>query len=283
MIPERVLPLQQNPSGTHGTNPEPQLSSDPFEDLSFQLLVSKMQTSVRTSPAPTSNHKESIELPSARQRNAENLSPVNCMSATPPIPTFHSSQEHQHSSPNPFITGLNCSNPFTERTPNAGNPFRMETGESRIPSPVLAGAAASHPFPVLPPPSCGPGKPLFPVGAAANAFCRRGGSLKVEKVQPRGWVTFDEDENVPTKLKPSASVADFTRLGSGTPAGCPALLASDFALGGDCGPSAAACLCSLPARKPPAPPVPPAAASSRGPAGPSLAPKAPPSRGFTER
>ncbi|NXV58888.1 SYNJ1 protein, partial [Molothrus ater] len=293
-LPSEPAPCQQpqNPSGTHGTNPEPQLSSDPFEDLSFQLLVSKMQTSVRTSPAPTSNHKELIELPSARQRNAENLSPVNCMSATPPIPAFHSSQEHQHSSPNPFITGLNCSNPFTERTPNAGNPFRMETGESRIPSQVLAGAAASHPFPVLPPPSCGPGKPLFPVGAAANAFCRRGGSLKVEKVQPRGWVTFDEDENVPTKLKPSASVADFTQLGSGTPAGCPALLgaertallASDCALAGDCGPrAAAACLCSLPAREPPAPPVPPAAASSRGPAGPSLAPQGPPSRGFTER
>ncbi|XP_030801362.1 synaptojanin-1 isoform X2 [Camarhynchus parvulus] len=291
-LPSEPAPSQQqNPNGTHGTNPEPQLSSDPFEDLSFQLLVSKMQTSVRTSPAPTSNQKELIQLPSARQRNADNSNPVNCMSAIPPIPTFHSSQEHQHSSPNPFITGLNCSNPFTERTPNAGNPFRTETRESRIPSQVLAGAAASHPFPVLPPPSCGTSKPLFPVGAAENAFCLRSKSLKVENVQPRGWVTFDEDENFTAKLKPSASVPDFTQLSSGKPAGCPALLgaehktflASDFPFDGDWGQSAADCFCTLPARKPPAPPVPSRAASNRSPAEPSLAPRVSPSHGFTER
>ncbi|NWZ99761.1 SYNJ1 protein, partial [Nesospiza acunhae] len=291
-LPSEPAPSQQqqNPNGTHGTNPEPQLSSDPFEDLSFQLLVSKMQTSVRTSPAPTSN-QELIQLPSARQRNAKNLNPVNCMSAMPPIPTFHSSQEHQHSSPNPFITGLNCSNPFTERTPSAGNPFRTETQESRIPSQVLAGAAAPCPFPVLPPPSCGTSKPLCPVGAAGNAFCLRSKSLKVENVQPRGWVTFDEDENFTTKLKPSASVPDFTQLSSGNPAGCPALLgaehktflASDFAFDGDWGQSAADCFCTLPARKPPAPTVPSRAASNRSPADPSLAPSVSPSHGFTER
>ncbi|XP_074385996.1 synaptojanin-1 isoform X6 [Zonotrichia albicollis] len=292
-LPSEPAPSQQhqNPNGTHGTNPEPQLSSDPFEDLSFQLLVSKMQSSVRTSPAPTSNQKELIQLPSVRQRNAENSNPVNCMSATPPIPTFHSSQEHQHSSPNPFITGLNCSNPFTERTPSAGNPFRTETRESRIPSQALAGAAAPHPFPVLPPPGCGTSKPLFPVGAAASAFCLRSKSLKVENVQPRGWVTFDEDENFPTKLKPSASVPDFTQLGPGKPAGCPALLGaehkpflgSDFALDGGWSQSAADCFCTLPARKPPAPPVPSRAGSHRCPAEPSLAPRVSPSHGFTER
>ncbi|XP_064585388.1 synaptojanin-1 isoform X6 [Zonotrichia leucophrys gambelii] len=292
-LPSEPAPSQQhqNPNGTHGTNPEPQLSSDPFEDLSFQLLVSKMQSSVRTSPAPTSNQKELIQLPSVRQRNAENSNPVNCMSATPPIPTFHSSQEHQRSSPNPFITGLNCSNPFTERTPSAGNPFRTETRESRIPSQALAGAAAPHPFPVLPPPGCGTSKPLFPVGAAASAFCLRSKSLKVENVQPRGWVTFDEDENFPTKLKPSASVPDFTQLGPGKPAGCPALLGaehkpflgSDFALDGGWGQSAADCFCTLPARKPPAPPVPSRAGSHRCPAEPSLAPRVSPSHGFTER
>lgn len=250
-----------------------------------------MQTSVRTSPAPTLNQKELIQLPSARQRNAENSNPVNCMSATLAIPTFHSSQEHQHSSPNPFITGLNCSNPFTERTPNAGNPFRTETLESRIPSQVLAGAAAPHPFPVLPPPSCGTSQPLFPVGAAASAFCLRSKSLKVENVRPRGWVTFDEDENFNPKLKPSASVPDFTQLGSGKPAGCPALLgaehktflASDFPIDGDWSQSAADCFCTLPARKPPAPPVPSRAASNRSPAEPSLAPRVSPSHGFTER
>ncbi|XP_057875085.1 synaptojanin-1 isoform X5 [Melospiza georgiana] len=292
-LPSEPAPSQQhqNPNGTHGTNPEPQLSSDPFEDLSFQLLVSKMQSSVRTSPAPTSNQKELIQLPSSRQRNAENSNPVNCMSATPPIPTFHSSQEHQHSSPNPFITGLNCSNPFTERTPSAGNPFRMETRESRMPSQALAGAAAPHPFPVLPPPSCGTSRPLFPVGAAANAFCLRSKSLKVENVQPRGWVTFDEDDNFPTKLKPSTSVPDFTQLGPGKPATCLALLGaehkpflgSDFALDRGWSQSAADCFCTLPARKPPAPSVPSRAGSSSSPAEPSLAPRVSPSHGFTER
>ncbi|NWT75631.1 SYNJ1 protein, partial [Prunella himalayana] len=294
-LPSEPAPSQQqlNPNGTYGTNPEPQLSSDPFEDLSFQLLVSKMQTSVRTSPAPTLSQKELIQLPSARQRNADNSDTVNCMSAMPPIPTFHSSQEHQRSSPNPFITGLTCSNPFTERTPNAGNPFRTETRESRVTSQVLVGPAASHPFPPLPPPSWSTSKPLFPVDAAENTFCLRSKSLKVENVQPKGWVTFDEDENFSTKLKPSASVPDFTRLGSGKSAGCPGLLGtehktflgSDFNFGGDWSKSSADCFCTMPARKPPAPPVPSRATSNRSPADPfpSPAPKVSPTHDFTER
>ncbi|XP_063275456.1 synaptojanin-1 isoform X2 [Prinia subflava] len=294
-LPSEPAPSQQqlNPNGTHGTNPEPQLSSDPFEDLSFQLLVSKMQTSVRTSPAPTLNQKESIQLPSAGQRNADNLNTVKCMTATPPIPTFHSSQEHQHSAPNPFITGLNCSNPFTERIPNAGNPFRTERCESGVTSQVPAGPAASHTFPALPPPSCSTSKPAFPVDAAANTFCLRSRSLKVENVQPKGWVTFDEDENFSAKLKPSASVPGFTGLGSGKSAECPGLLGaerkaflcSDFNFDGDWNKSSTDCFCTMPARRPPAPPVPSRATSNRSPADPfpSLAPKVSPTRDFTDR
>ncbi|NXY36937.1 SYNJ1 protein, partial [Pomatorhinus ruficollis] len=294
-LPSEPAPSQQqlNPNGTYGTNPEPQLSSDPFEDLSFQLLVSKMQTSVRTSPAPTLDQKESIQLPSARQRNADNSNTVNCMPAMPPIPTFHSSQGHQHSSQNPFITGPNCSNPFAERTPNAGNPFRTETRESGIPSQVLVGPAASHAFPLLPPPGCNTSKPVFPVDAAENTFCLRSKSLKVENVQPKGWVTFDEDENFNAKLKPSASVPDFKRLGSGKSAGCPgllgaeqkAVLCSDFNFDGDWNKSSADCFCTMPARKPPAPPVPSRATSNRSPADPfpSLAPKVSPTHDFTDR
>ncbi|NWZ36625.1 SYNJ1 protein, partial [Brachypodius atriceps] len=294
-LPSEPAPSQQqlNPNGMYGTNPEPQLSSDPFEDLSFQLLVSKMQTSVRTSPAPTLNPKEWIPWPPARQRNVDSLNTVNCMPATPPFPTFHSSQEHQHSSRNPFITGLNCSNPFTERTPNAGNPFRTETRESGITSQVLAGPAASHTFPPLPHPSCNTSKPVFPVDAAEDTFCLRSKSLKVEKVQPKGWVTFDEDENFTTKLKPSASVPDFSRLGSGKSAGCPGLLGteqktflcSDFNFDGDWNKSSTDCFCTMPARKPPAPPVPSRATSNRSPADPfpSLAPKGSPTHDFTDR
>ncbi|NWV32703.1 SYNJ1 protein, partial [Grantiella picta] len=294
-LPSEPAPSQQqlNPNGTYGTNPEPQLNNDPFEDLSFQLLVSKMQTSVQTSPAPPLNEKGLIQLPSATQRNADNSNTVNRMPAMPPIPTFHSSQEHQHSSPNPFITGLNCSNPFTERTPNAGNPFRTERRESGITSQTLVGPAASHPFPPLPSPSCNTSKPVFPVDAAENTFCLRSKSLKIENIQPKGWVTFDEDENFNVKLKPSASVPDFKQLGSGKSAGCPGLLGaeqktflgSDFNFDGDWNKSSTDCFCTMPARKPPAPPVPSRATSNRSPADPfpSLAPKVSPTHNFTER
>ncbi|XP_056350849.1 synaptojanin-1 isoform X1 [Oenanthe melanoleuca] len=294
-LPSDPAPSQQqlNPNGTSDTHPEPQLSSDPFEALSFQLLVSKMQMSVRTWPAPTLNQKELTQLPSARQRNADNSNAVNCMLAMPPIPTIHSSREHQHSSPNPFITGLNCSNPFTERAPSAGNPFRTETQESGVTSQVQVGPAASHPFPPLPAPSCSTSQPAFPLGAAESTFCLQSQSLKVENVQPKGWVTFDEDENFNTKLKPSASVPDFKRLGSGKSAGCPGLLGteqktflgSDFNFDGDWNKSSTDCFCTMPARKPPAPPVPSRATSNRSPADPfpSLAPKVSPTPDFTER
>lgn len=293
-LPSDPAPSQQqlNPNGTFGTNPAPQLSSDPFEALSFQLLVSQMQMSVRTSPAPTSNQKELTQLPSARQGNADNSNAVNCMPAMPPVPTFHSSREHQHSSPNPFIPGLNCSNPFTEGTPSAGNPFRMERQESGVTSQVQVGPAAPHPFPPLATPSCSTSRAAFPLGAAESTFCWRSQSLKVENIQPKGWVTFDEDEDFTAKLKPSASVPDFKRLGSGKLAGSGLLgaeqktfLGSDFTFDGDWNKSSADCFCTMPARKPPAPPVPSRAASNRSPADPfpCPAPKVSPTPDFTER
>lgn len=252
-----------------------------------------MQVSVRTPPAPTLNQKELTQLPSARQRNADNSHAVNCMPAMPPTPTFHSSREHQHSSPNPFLTGLNCSNPFTERTPSAGNPFRTEPRESGVTSQVQVGPAASHPFPPLPAPSCSTSRAAFPLGASESTLCLPSQSLKVENVQPRGWVTFDEDEDLHTKLKPSASVPDFKRLGSGKSAGCPALLGAEqktflgsgFNFDGDWNKSSADCFCTMPARKPPAPPVPSRAASNRPPADPfpCPAPKVSPTPDFTER
>ncbi|XP_027536715.1 synaptojanin-1 isoform X2 [Neopelma chrysocephalum] len=293
-LPSEPAPSQQQlkPNWTYSSNPDPQLSSDPFEDLSFQLLMSQMQTRVRTSPAPTLN-QELTPLPSAAQRNADNLNTINCMPAMPPIPTFHSSQEQKRTSPNPFITGLNCTNPFTERTPNAGNPFRMETQGSGITSQVWEGPAVSHPFPSLPRPSCNTAKPLFSVDAAENRFCLPSKSLKAENVQPKGWVTFDEDENFNLKLKPSTSVPDFQRLGSRKSAGSPGLLGteqktflgSDFNFGDDWNKSSTDCFCTMPARRPPAPPVPSRATSNRSPADPfaSSAPQVSPTHDFTER
>uniref|UniRef100_A0A8B9CEI6 Synaptojanin-1 n=1 Tax=Anser brachyrhynchus TaxID=132585 RepID=A0A8B9CEI6_9AVES len=260
-LPSESAPSQQQikTNGTYGTQLETQLNSDPFEDLSFKLLVSKMQTSVRTSAVPTSNQKELMQLPSATQRNYDILNTVNCMPAMPPTPTFNASQEHMRSSPNPFVTGLNCTNPFTERTVNAGNPFRTETQESELTSHLLEGRAAFNPFPSLNPPSRNTSKPVFSVDASENSFCLRSNSLMVKNVQPKGWVTFEEEEN-------------FSRI--------------DFNFDIDWNKSSTDCFYTMPARRPPAPPIPSRITSNRSPADPftsSSAPKVSPTQDFTER
>lgn len=253
-----------------------------------------MQTSVRTSHLPTLNQKELIQLPSATERNADALNTVNCMPAMPPIPAFNTSQEHKRSSPNPFTTGLNCTNPFTERTPSAGNPFRTETQESEITSRLLEGRAACNPFPSLTTPSCNTSKPVFSVDAPENTFCLRSKSLMVKNVQRKAWVTFDDDEeNFNAKLKPSKSVTDFKQISSRKSAGSPDLLCteqntflgSDFNFDNDWNKSSTDCFYTMPARRPPAPPVPSRTTSNRSPADPftSLAPKVSPTQDFTER
>lgn len=295
-LPSESAPSQQQikTNGAYGTKLETQLNSDPFEDLSFKLLVSKMQTSVRTSPVPALNQKELIQLPSATQRNADILNTLNCMPAMPPIPTFNTSQEHKRSSPNPFITGLNCTNPFTERTPNAGNPFRTETQESEITSPLLEGRATCNPFPSLNPLSCNTSKPVFSVNASENTFCLPGKSVMVKNVQPKGWVTFDDDDdNFNVKLKPSKSVPDIKQISSRKSAGSPDLLGteqntflgSDFNFDNDWNKSSTDCFYTMPARRPPAPPIPSRVTSNRSPADAftSLAPKVSPTQDFTER
>uniref|UniRef100_A0A803XL22 Synaptojanin-1 n=1 Tax=Meleagris gallopavo TaxID=9103 RepID=A0A803XL22_MELGA len=293
-LPSESAPSQQQikTNGTYGTKLETQLNSDPFEDLSFQLLVSKMQTSARTSAVPTLNQKESMQLPSATQRN-DILNTVSCMPAMPPAPTFNISQEHTRSSPNPFVTGLNCTNPFTEGTLTAGNPFRTKTQESEITSHLQEGHAAFNPFPFLNAPSSNKSKLVFSVDAPENSFCLRSRSLMVKNVQPKGWVTFDEeDENFHVKLKPSKSVPDFKQIGSRKSAGSPDLLGtekntflgSDFTFGNDWNKSSTDCFYTMPARRPPAPPVPSRVTSNRFPADPfTLAPKVSPTQDFTER
>ncbi|NXX93866.1 SYNJ1 protein, partial [Centropus bengalensis] len=293
-LPSESAPSQQQmkTNGTPGTKLETQLNSDPFEDLSFQQLVSKMQTSIRISPVPTSNQKELMQLPSAPQRNADILSTVNCMPATPPNATFNTSQEHTRSSPNPFVTGLNCTNPFTERT-NAGNPFRTEMQESEKTSHLLEGHAACNPFPPLHPPNCNTSKPLFSIDAAQNTLCLRSKSLMVKNIQPKGWVTFDDDDHFNVKLKPSISVPDFKQIGSRKSAGSPDLLGTEqntflgsgINFNNDWNKSSTDCFYTMPARRPPAPPVPSRITSNRSPADPftSLAPKVSPTQDFTER
>ncbi|NXD07719.1 SYNJ1 protein, partial [Nothocercus nigrocapillus] len=295
-LPSESVPSQQQikTNGTCGTKLEAQFNSDPFEDLSFKLLVSKMQTSVRTAPVPASNQKELIQLPSATQRHADTLNPANCMPAMPPLPTSNASQEHTRSSPNPFVTGLNCTNPFTERIPNAGNPFRTETHESEVTSHILEGHTACNPFPSLRPPTRTTSKPVFSVDVFENNFCLQSRSSVEKSIQPKGWVTFDdEEENFNAKLKPSKSVPDFKQIGSRRSTGSPDLLGteqstflgSDFTFGNDWNKSSTDCFYTLPARRPPAPPLPSRITSNRSPADPfaSSAPKASPTQDFTER
>uniref|UniRef100_A0A672TJ72 Synaptojanin-1 n=1 Tax=Strigops habroptila TaxID=2489341 RepID=A0A672TJ72_STRHB len=261
-LPSESAPSQQQikTNGAYGTKLETQLNSDPFEDLSFKLLVSKMQTSVRTSPVPALNQKELIQLPSATQRNADILNTLNCMPAMPPIPTFNTSQEHKRSSPNPFITGLNCTNPFTERTPNAGNPFRTETQESEITSPLLEGRATCNPFPSLNPLSCNTSKPVFSVNASENTFCLPGKSVMVKNPSKTGS---------PDLLGTEQNT----------------FLGSDFNFDNDWNKSSTDCFYTMPARRPPAPPIPSRVTSNRSPADAftSLAPKVSPTQDFTER
>ncbi|NXY87918.1 SYNJ1 protein, partial [Alcedo cyanopectus] len=294
-LPSESAPSQQQmkPNGAHGTS-EPQLNSDPFEDLSFKLLVSKMQPSAPASPIRIVNQKELLQLPSAT-RNADISNTVNCMPALPPIPTFNPCQERKCSSPNPFVTGLNCTNPFTERTPNAGNPFRTEMQQESVVTSHLLGRAPRNPLPSLHPPSCNTSKPVFSVDASENTFCLRSKSLMVKNVQPKGWVTFDDDddENFNVKLKPSKSVPDFKQITSRDSAGCPdllgteqnAFLGSDFNFDNDWSKSSTDCFYTMPARRPPAPPIPSRITSNRSPADPftSLAPKVSPTQDFTER
>uniref|UniRef100_A0A8C3KUN3 Synaptojanin-1 n=1 Tax=Chrysolophus pictus TaxID=9089 RepID=A0A8C3KUN3_CHRPC len=250
-LPSEPAPSQQQikTNGTYGTKLETQLNSDPFEDLSFQLLVSKMQTSARTSAVPTLNQKESLQLPSATQRN-DILNTVSCMPAMPPAPTHNISQEHTRSSPNPFVTGLNRTNPFTERTLTAGNPFRTESQESKITSHLQEGHAAFNSFPSLNPPSSNTSKPVFYV------------------------------DNFHVKLKPSKTGSpDLLGTEKNT------FLGSDFTFGNDWNKSSTDCFYTMPARRPPAPPVPSRVTSNRSPADPftSLAPKVSPTQDFTER
>ncbi|NWI98774.1 SYNJ1 protein, partial [Crypturellus undulatus] len=295
-LPSESAPSQQQikTNGTCGTKLETQLNSDPFKDLSFKLLVSKMQTSVRTSPVPTSNQKEFIQLPSATQRHTDTLNPTNCMPAMPPLPTSNTSQEHTRSSPNPFATGLNCTNPFTKRIPNAGNPFRTETQESEVTSHILEGHTACNPFPSLRLPTHTTSKPIFSVDVFENNFCLQSRSSVKKSIQPKGWVTFDdEEENFNAKLKPSQSVPDFKQISLRRSDGSPDLLGteqntflgSDFTFGNDWNKSSTDCFYTLPARRPPAPPLPSRITSNRSPVDPfaSSAPKASPTQDFTER
>ncbi|XP_067421702.1 synaptojanin-1 isoform X2 [Emydura macquarii macquarii] len=284
-LPSESVPSQQiKENGVHGIKLETKLYN---EDLSFNLLAaSKIQTSVRTSPVPTLTQKELIWLPSATQSNVNTLNTVNCMPAMPPIPAYSKSQAHGRSSPNPLVTRLNSTNPFTERTVNVGNPFRTETQEPEVTSQLLIeGSAVYNPFPSLNPPNPSKGKPMFSVNAFEDHFCLQSKSSMVKNAKPKGWVTFEEEEDFNVKLKKaSESVTEFKRefpdLEGTEPNTFPG---SDFTFDNDW--NSTDSFYTLPARRPPAPPVPSRITNTISSADPfaSLAPKVSPTQDFTER
>nr|XP_028582872.1 synaptojanin-1 isoform X5 [Podarcis muralis] len=284
-LPSEPVPSQKQirANGVHAIQLETQLNNDPFEDLSFQLLsASKIQSSVRMSPVVPLNQKKLTKLPSATD-NFNTLSNINCMPAMPLIPTYSKHEERMCNSPNPFAPRLNSTNPFTEETVTAGNPFRTETQESGATSHCSTEGPAAYPFPPL-----HKSKASFYVNAFEDNFSLQNTSSIVNSVKPRGWVTFDEEGCV-MKLKSPDNHTELKRASSMKATSFPSSLGTEqnifgsgSAIYNDWNRSSDS-FCPLPARPPPAPPVPPRSNSTKSTARPSQVPKVLSTQDFTER
>lgn len=256
------------------------LKSDPFEDLSFNLLaVSKAQLCVQTSPVLTTNPKRLIQLPSATQSNVNTVGSVSCMPTMPPIPARSKSQENMRSSPNPFITSLTSTNPFTDRTAAPGNPFRAHSLESEV-SPWFSKEepVPNNPFPPLMPLGHNTSSPSSSRDGFKDSFDLQGQSTG-KMNNPKEWVTFEDDDDFGVAGK-SESACYTASLGHqpGWFSG-PGVTTDHQNKGTDVS------FCVLPSRRPPPPPVPPLQPSTNPPADPftALASKASPTLDFTER
>nr|XP_027784987.1 synaptojanin-1 isoform X1 [Marmota flaviventris] len=244
-LPSESSPqLQVKTNGISGIKQEPPLKSDPFEDLSFNLLaVSKAQLSVQTSPVLTPDPKRLFQLPSATQSNVSTLSSVSCMPTLPPIPARSNSQENMRSSPNPFLTSLTSTNPFTDRTAAPGNPFRAQSQESEATSwlckekPIMD----SH-FPSLMPVGHNTSMPSTSLDGFKDSFDLQGQSA-VKTSNPKGWVTFEEEEDFGVQGKSKSTCLDLMDNQPGS-------------FDEDCKKSTNVSFCVLPSRPPPPPPGP---------------------------
>ncbi|XP_012636354.2 synaptojanin-1 isoform X5 [Microcebus murinus] len=271
---------QVKTNGVSGVKGESALKGDPFEDLSLNLLaVSKAQLSVQMSPVLTPNPKRLIQLPSATQSNVNTLSSVSCMPTMPPIPARSKSQENMRSSSNPFITSLTSTDPFSDRTATPGNPFRTESQELEATSWFSKEEPVTNsPFPSLKPLRHNKSKPASSLDDFKDSFDLQGQSA-VKISNPKGWVTFEEEEDFGMKGKSKSA--------------CPDLLAnqprsfsgSNVTLDDDWNKDTNVSFCVLPSRRPPPPPVPVLPPGTSPPVDPftTLASKASPTLDFTER
>ncbi|XP_037380920.1 synaptojanin-1 isoform X2 [Talpa occidentalis] len=236
-------------NGISAVRLESPLKSDPFEDLSFNLLaVSKAQLSVPVPPVLTPSPQGPVHLPFATQSNINTLSSVSCMSALPPIPARSKSQESIRGSPNPFLTGATSTNPFTDRTATPGNPFRAQPQESAAAS-CFSKEDANSPFSSLKPFGHNESK-----SSSSLAGCKDSVELQnqstVKTSNPKGWVTFEEEEDFGMKGKSKSACPDLLGNQSGSFAGSSVTFDDDWNKGTDVS------FCVLPSRRAPPPPVP---------------------------
>ncbi|KAM9201024.1 synaptojanin-1 isoform 3-T3 [Dugong dugon] len=258
-------------NGVSDVRQESPLKSDPFEDLSFNLLVSKAQLSVQTSPALTPNPKGLLQLPSAAQSNVDRLSSVSCMPAMPPIPARSKAQENTRSSPNPVLTTLTSTNPFTDRTAAPGNPFRADSQESEVASwSSKEGPVANSPSPSPQPLGPNKSKPSSSLDGFEDSFDLQSQSSD-KSSNPKGWVTFEEEEDFGVKPKSKSAC-------------CPGSLScSHLTFDDDWNKCTNVAFSVLPSRRPPPPPLPLSGAAPPRDPFTAVASKASPTLDFTER
>ncbi|XP_063161496.1 synaptojanin-1 isoform X2 [Candoia aspera] len=280
-LPSDNIPTQKQirTNGVHTIQLETQLNNDPFENLSFQLLSESKIQSVQMSPIVSLKQKKLTKLPSATD-NFDIFSNISMPHSKPEV--------HNCNSLNPFATRLNNTNPFTEKTITAGNPFRTETQEFGATSHCTAEGPTSYRFPSLKPSIHQKGKATFYVDTFEDDFSLQSTSSISNNGKQKGWVTFEEEDLVLT-LKPLENPTDLKRASS-LQATCFSLgteqniTDSDFTVYSGHNKSSDS-FHLLPARPPPAPPIPSRSASTKSATDPliCLAPKVLPTQDFMER
>ncbi|XP_066891109.1 synaptojanin-1 isoform X3 [Kogia breviceps] len=251
------------------------LKTDPFEDLSLNLLaVSKAQPSVQTP-----NRKGLIPLPSVTPSTMNTLSSASCMPTMPPIPARSKSQENTRCSPNPFIESSGSTNLSTDRTAAPRNPFRAESQDSEATSwfskeePV-----AQSPLPSPKPLGRNSSKPSSSLHGFEDSFDPRGPPT-LKSSNPKGWVTFEEEEDFGVTGKSRPTCPDLLGDQPSSSSGSKVTFSDVWNKG------TSVSFCVLPARRPPPPPaalLPPGTTPPADP-GTALASKASPTLDFTER
>lgn len=201
------------------------------------------------------------------------------MPTLPPVPARSTSQENMRHSPNPFTMSLTSTNPFTDRTATSGNPFRAKLQESEATSWFSKEEPVAHsPFPSLKPHGHTNSKPSSPLDGFKDSFDLQGQST-AKSSHPKGWVTFEEEEDFGVKGKSKSACPEFLGNQPGSSSG------PDLNFDDDWNKGTNVSFCVLPSRRPPPPPVPLLPPGTTPPVDPftALASKASPTLDFTER